>query len=187
MFRKMRREKCELPTEDAEKILREGIFGVLALTDEDGYSYAVPINYAYADNKIYFHSATTGHKLDAIKNNNKVSFCVVDKHEVVSEELTSYYTSAIAFGKIKIVEDNEDPEKMRGLELLAEKYSPNIDKDFRDKEFKKISVLVVMVLEIEHLTGKAARELLKAQREKISYNSHIVALPSLLDPLTSMF
>lgn len=160
MFRKMRREKCELEKSTAEKILNEGFFGVLALTGDENYAYAVPMNYAVENNKIYFHSARSGHKIDAIKNNDKVSFCVVDKHEVVSEELTSYYTSVIAFGKIKIVEDTE--EKIHGLELLAKKYSPDINKDFREKEIHgKLNALDVIVIEIEHLTGKAARELIK--------------------------
>lgn len=161
LFRDMRRKKCKLDRETSEKILLDGEFGVLALSGDEGYSYAVPINYAVENNKIYFHSAVTGHKLDAIKNNSKVSFCVVGHHEVVSEEFTSYYTSVIAFGKIKIIEDNNDPEKLRGLELLAEKYSPNEPTEHKEKEFSKIGGLVVMVLEIEHLTGKAARELIK--------------------------
>lgn len=163
MFREMRRTKCVLSEETAKKILREGIFGVLALAGDENYPYAVPINYAYADGKIYFHSATKGHKIDAIKNNPKASFCVVDKHEVVAEELTSYYTSVIAFGRMKIVEDNDDPDKILGLNLLAEKYSPNVDAKYRDREiYGKLNALVVPVLEIEHLSGKAARELIRA-------------------------
>ena len=161
MFRKMRREKCELSKETAEKILREGIFGVLALSGDEGYSYAVPINYAYSDGKIYFHSAKTGHKLDAIKNNEKVSFCVVERHEVVPEEFTSYFTSAIAFGKIKILDDENFDEKLHALELLADKYSPNVSQDLREKELKRVSAVSIMILEIEHLTGKAARELVR--------------------------
>lgn len=162
MFREMRRTKCELKRETAEKILREGIFGILALSGDENYSYAVPINYAYDNGKIFFHSAKTGHKIDAMKKNPKASFCVVDLHEVVAEEFTSYYTSAIAFGKIKVVEDNDDPDKILGLKLLAEKYSPNESIEHRDKEiFGKLNALVVPVLEIEHLTGKAARELVR--------------------------
>ena len=165
MFREMRRTKCSLKLETAKKILREGTSGVLALSGDDGYCYAVPISYACADNKIYFHSATEGHKLDAIERNEKVSFCVVAKDEVVSEEFTSYYASAIAFGKIKIVRDNDDPEKRRGLELLAEKYSPNEGKEKTEKEIiGKMNALVVMVMEIEHLTGKAARELVRDKK-----------------------
>ena len=160
MFREMRRVKCKLDNEPAEKILREGSYGVLALTGDEGYNYAVPINYAVSENKIYFHSALTGHKLDAIKNNSKVSFCVVDRHDVISEEFTTYFTSAIVFGKIRLAEN--DDEKILGLNLLAEKYSPNVDIEKRNKEiFGKLNATAVIVLEIEHLSGKAAREILR--------------------------
>ena len=161
MFREMRRKNCVVSKEVAEKILREGDFGVLALSGDDGYNYAVPINYAVEGNKIYFHSAKTGHKIDAIRNNEKVSFCVVDRHEVVAEEFTTYFTSAIAFGRIKIIEDNADPDKLRGLELLADKYSSSASPERRAKELGRLSALVVLVMTIEHLTGKAARELVK--------------------------
>ena len=161
MFREMRRNKQALSTEAAEKILREGDFGVLALSGDDGYNYAVPISYAVEGNKIYFHSAKIGHKIDAIRNNDKVSFCVVDKHEIVAEEFTTYFSSAIAFGRIKIVEDNDDPDKLRGLELLADKYSSTANPERREKELSRLNALVVPVMTIEHLTGKAARELVK--------------------------
>lgn len=160
MFREMRRIKCKLSDETAEKILHEGLFGVLALAGDENYPYAVPINYAYADGKIYFHSATTGHKIDAMKKNPKASFCVVDRHEVIAEEFTTYYTSAIAFGKMRLADNDE--EKIFGLKLLAEKYSPNESDEHRDREiYGKLKALVVPVLEVEHLTGKAARELIR--------------------------
>ena len=161
MFREMRRKNCIIATEAAEKILRGGDFGVLALSGDDGYNYAVPINYAVEGNKIYFHSAKSGHKLDAIKNNDKVSFCVVDRHEVIAEEFTTYFSSAIAFGRIKIISDNSDPDKRRGLELLADKYSSTASPERREKEINRVKSLVVIVMEIENLTGKAARELVK--------------------------
>lgn len=159
MFRSMRRVKCELKPETAEKILREGEFGTLALAGDDGYCYAVPLNYAFDDGKIYFHSAKTGHKIDAITRHANVSFCVVGRHEVIAEEFTSYYASAIAFGKIRIADDTA--EKIRALELLADKYSPNVDKNLRAKEIARVDAVKVMILEIEHLTGKAARELIR--------------------------
>ena len=159
MFREMRRKNCILKTETAEKILREGEFGVLALTGDDGYNYAVPLNYALENNKIYFHSAPVGHKIDAVKNNDKVSFCVVDKHDVIAEEFTTYFTSVIAFGKIRIAEDTA--EKIHALELLADKYCLNADKNLREKEISRFNAVKILVLEIEHLSGKAARELVR--------------------------
>ena len=164
MFRKMRRTKCELRSDTAEKILREGIFGVLSLSGDDGYCYGVPINYAVEGNKIFFHSAKSGHKLDAIKNNDKVSFCVVDMHEVVAEEFTSYFSSVIAFGRIKILSDDEVEAKRHALELLADKYSPNVNSELREKELSRVNAVSILVLEIEHLTGKAARELVRDKK-----------------------
>ena len=161
MFREMRRKNCVISKETAEKILREGDYGVLALSGDDGYPYAVPINYAVDGDKIYFHSAKIGHKLDAIKNNDKVSFCVVDRHDVVAEEFTTYFSSAIAFGRMKIIEDNADTDKLRGLELLADKYSSTASAERREKELSRLSAVVIPVMTIEHLTGKAARELVK--------------------------
>lgn len=130
------------------------------MSGDDGYNYAVPISYALEGDKIYFHSARSGHKLDAMRRNDRVSFCVIDRDEIVPEEFTTYFRSAIAFGRIRIVEDDADPEKRRGLELLAAKYSPAIDIDAREKELLKMKACVVPVLEIEHLTGKAAKELI---------------------------
>lgn len=161
MFREMRRKNCLLTNETAEKILREGDFGVLALSGDDDYPYAVPINYAVADGKIYFHSAKVGHKLDAIRRNEKASFCVVDRREVVAEEFTTYFSSVIAFGRIKLVEDNDDPDKLRGLELLANKFSATASNERRVKELARLNAVTIPVMTIEHLTGKAAREIVK--------------------------
>ena len=160
MFRSMRRNKQQLSKEETIKILNEATNGVLALDGDAGYTYALPLSFAYSDGKIYFHSALSGHKLDAIKNNDKVSFCVVAQDKVVEETFTTHYKSAIAFGRIRIIEDNNDPEKLHGLNLLADKYSPHVDNEKRDKEINgKMKALVVIIIDIEQLTGKTAREL----------------------------
>ena len=161
MFREMRRKRQQLMEDEARQIMAAGTSGVLALSGDDGYNYAVPISYALDGNKIYFHSARSGHKLDAMRRNDRVSFCVIERDEIVPEEFTTYFRSAIAFGRIKIVEDDADPEKRRGLELLAAKYSPAVDVAAREEELLKMKACVVPVLEIEHLTGKAARELIE--------------------------
>ena len=66
MFREMRRKKQQLTEEDCIRVLEEGTSGVLALKGDDDYPYAVPISYVYSDGVLYFHSALTGHKVDAI-------------------------------------------------------------------------------------------------------------------------
>ena len=107
MFRKMRRIKQLLSKEDTQKVMERCSNGVMACLGDDDYPYAVPFNYVYYNDKIYFHSAKAGHKLDSIIKNPKVSFAVVDKDQIVSEEYTSYFRSVIAFGKARIVEGDE--------------------------------------------------------------------------------
>ena len=164
MFREMRRKKQELAQEECVKILNKGTSGVLAVSGDGDYPYAVPLSYVYHDSKIYFHCAKEGHKLDAIERNDKVSFCVIDQDRVIPEEYTTYFRSVIAFGKARKIEDEE--EKRKTLEILAVKYSP--DQEGLSKEIDGQLKRVTMVeLSIEHMTGKEAIELVREHaREK---------------------
>ncbi len=157
----MRRIRQQLPDDEAVKILRGATAGVLAVCGDTGYPYAVPVSYVYADRKIYFHSAPQGHKIDAIRSNPKVSFCVIDKDDVKPGEFTTYFRSVIAFGKARIIED--DGEKMATLRLLAERYSDNtVTPEMTDKEIAGgFNRLLMVEISIEHLTGKEAIELVR--------------------------
>lgn len=160
MFRGMRRKKQLLPEEETVAILRAGTSGVLAVHGDDGYPYAVPLSYAYEDGKLYFHAAVAGHKLDALGRSDKASFCVIAADDVVPEKFTTFYRSAVAFGRARVVTD--DAEKRRGLLCLSEKYSPDhLDAAAAeiDGDWKRVCVIELV---IEHLTGKAAIELVKA-------------------------
>ena len=69
MFREMRRKKQALSNEENLAILMRGTSGVMAVSGDDDYPYAVPLSYVYHDSKIYFHCAASGHKLDAMRRN----------------------------------------------------------------------------------------------------------------------
>lgn len=159
MFREMRRKKQRLSKEECDRILYNGTSGVLALHGDDGYPYAVPVSYVYDGEKLLFHSAKNGHKIDAIIKNAAASFCVIDQDQIVPEEYTTYFRSIIAFGKIRILEDNA--EKRSAIEKLAVKYAPDDTAENRnnaiDREWK---LLCMMEMEIEHLTGKQAIEMI---------------------------
>lgn len=161
MFRDMRRKKQLLPADVTEKILHTGLVGILGVSGDDDYPYAVPVNYAYEDGNIYFHSAKTGHKLDGIQRNNKVSFCIVDRDEVVPAEFTSYFRSVIAFGKASIVTD--EARKQHALELLVRKYSPGFEGEGAVEIQKEWDNLSVVEIAIDHVTGKEALELVNRQ------------------------
>jgi nitroimidazol reductase NimA-like FMN-containing flavoprotein (pyridoxamine 5'-phosphate oxidase superfamily) len=134
MFREMRRIKQLLSEEDTIAVLERCTNGVMACLGDDDYPYAVPVSYVYHKGKIYFHSAKAGHKIDAIIKYPKVSFAVVDKDTIVSEEYTSYFRSVIAFGKARITEGDEWDEAFRAL---VEKYSGSMPEDDKLKKNTK--------------------------------------------------
>lgn len=122
MFREMRRKKQALSLAECARILYRGTSGVLALSGDGGYPYAVPMSYVYDGEKLFFHSAGSGHKLDAIRRDPKASFCVIDCDRVVPEAYTTYFRSVIVFGTVRIL--TAEREKYEAIDKLALKYVP---------------------------------------------------------------
>ena len=161
MFREMRRKKQELSKEECIDILQTAKTAVLGVVGDDGYPYAVPLSYVYCDDKIYFHSAKSGHKIDGIKNNSKVSFCVIAKDEIIPEKFTTYFRSVIVFGKARILESMD--EILPAIRKLGMKYNP--DEEGCNEEIKRcLQALAVIEMDIEHMTGKEAIELTKRRK-----------------------
>jgi nitroimidazol reductase NimA-like FMN-containing flavoprotein (pyridoxamine 5'-phosphate oxidase superfamily) len=159
MFREMRRSKQRLPREVAVEILERNTSGVLALSGDAGYPYAVPMSYVYADGKIYFHSAKNGHKIDAIQRNEKASFCVIDQDQIVPEKYTTFFRSVIVFGRLRLVEDMEEMQRIAAT--LAMKYSADFKEGIPKEINASIRNMAVLELTIDHITAKEAIELIK--------------------------
>lgn len=162
MFREMRRKKQLLADDVAKSILEHGITGVLGVLGDNGYPYTVPLNYVYADGAIYCHCAKAGHKLDAINACGKVSFCVIHKEQIVPEEFTAYFRSVIAFGRAAEVTDAD--EKRAAMRLLNEKYAPGRAAAGEEEIAKQWQGLAVIKIQVEHLTGKEAIELVRKKQ-----------------------
>lgn len=159
MDREMRRFKQQLSESETIEVLRSTTSGVLALCGDDMQPYGVPLSHVYDSGKLYFHSALTGHKLDLIEKNSNVCFTVIAQDEIHPETYTTYYRSVIAFGRMSIIEDEE--EKRMALEMLGQRCNP-ADATGLQKEiasgFRRCKTLV---MEIERLTGKQSIELVK--------------------------
>ena len=158
-FREMRRKRQQLAESESISILEKATSGTLALLGDGGYPYAVPISFVYHDGKLYFHGALSGHKVDAVSNCDKASFCVIDQDEVHGERYTTFFRSVIAFGRIHIIEN--ETEKLEAARLLGNRYNPNQDEALQKEIDKGLHRMLVLCMEIEHLTGKKALELTK--------------------------
>ena len=158
MFREMRRSRQALTAAECGEVLRRGTSGVLAVNGDGGYPYAVPLSYVYLDSKLYFHCAGTGHKLESILKDGKVSFCVIDQDQVVGEEYTTYFRSVVVFGRARVL---EGAEKLRPLVELCEKYYPGHLEQTRQKAEGALNNVCIVEIAVEHMTGKIAAELVK--------------------------
>jgi len=155
MFREMRRKEKHMNEQEAVKVLEEGLYGNLATMGEEGYPYTIPLNYAYVDNTVYFHTAMEGQKLDNIKHNGRVCFSVVDTFKIMPEKFSTNYESVVVFGKASEVTDEE--EKKKALLLLVEKYSKDYMEEGKKYIEKSLDRVSVVKIDIEHLTGKRGK------------------------------
>lgn len=154
-MRELRRKDRAMEKSAASELLRSGEYGVLSSVGEDGMPYGVPLNYVVMDGNIYFHAAKAGHKLDNIKQNNQVSFCVVGKTRIIPEKYTSEFESVIVFGKAGLIAGEEKEKALLGL--LA-KYSPDFPEEEKQEIKRSCDIVEVIKIEILHICGKAHQE-----------------------------
>lgn len=158
----MRRHKQALQEKEIEEILHRNTSGVLALADSTAAPYALPISYVFVKDKLYFHCAKTGYKLELIQTNAKASFCVIDKDEIVPEAFTTYYRSVIVYGEIQIITD--EAEKIAALHKLAKKYAPFSSKEEQLQEIHRfLGSVCILCLTIQEMSGKEAIELVQSK------------------------
>ena len=150
MFPKMRRFKQEISKEECIEILKREPRGVLAMSDIDGYPYALPMNHYYEDGKLYFHGAKIGTKIELLKKQNKVSFCVMDQGRQKEDHWSLLIQSVVIF-----VDDQEEAEKI--VRRLASKYNSD-QKEVEEEVERAKARLQVFVLHIDSMTGKLVNE-----------------------------
>lgn len=155
MFRPLTRTKQQLSTEECIRILKSEPRGVLSVLGDNDYPYALPINFFYDEtqNKIYFHSGKTGHKMDAVSAHDKVSFCVYDKGYHKDGHWSLNISSVIVFGRIKLVKD-WSWDMMRDF---CKKFTQ--DTEYIEHEITQFANnTAVLELTIEHMCGKLVNE-----------------------------
>lgn len=156
MERKMHRKDRELPLEECWELLAKGDHGVLAVVGDEGWPYAVPINYIIMDRKLYLHCAKKGYKLDAIARDSRVCFSVVLKSDVIIDQVTTEYESVNVFGNACVTED--EVERLAALDHLIDdlcEVTPEIHKRYIEKLGPRTAVIRI---EPTLVTGKANRK-----------------------------
>lgn len=153
----MRRFKQQLSDSETLEVLKQAKRGVLSVIGDDGWPYGVWLNphYRKEDGRVYFHGAKEGHKIDALRKDDRVSFTVID--DGVRDEGGWAYTfrSVVVFGRIEFVEDHEFAIEL--CRELARRFNPS-EADI-EKEIQMAGARVqVLCLIPEHITGKRVHE-----------------------------
>ena len=157
MFREMARSRQQLTRAECIEILKQEPRGVLSVLGDNGYPYGLPINHWYCeeDGRLYFHCGKRGHKIDAIKQCDKVSFCVYDRGYREEGDWALYIRSVIVFGRVRILENQE--EAIEITRRLSYKFTP--DTELIENEIKQSGANVLcFVLTPEHMSGKLVHE-----------------------------
>ena len=157
MFRKMVRFKQQIPEEECIEILKKEVRGVLSVLGDDDYPYGMPIDHWYCeeDGKIYFHGGKKGHKIDAMKKHDKISFCVYDEGYREEGDWALNIKSVIVFGRVEFVEDYD--KAMEVSRQLCYKFTQ--DNEYIEHEIKYSGPgTLVFALVPEHMTGKLVNE-----------------------------
>ena len=158
MFRPLRRKHHAISEEAAKALLKNERRGVLAVNGDDGYPFAIPVNFYYDEptNKIYIHGAKSGHKVDAIKRCDKVCFTVYGNERIdETEAWAPYMQSAVVFGRCALIDD--PAEATPKIRAMASKYYPSAEAI--DEEIaKSLKGMYLYEITIEHLCGKQIQE-----------------------------
>lgn len=157
MFRSIRKKRNELGDKEVEKLLQSTRRGILAVNGDNGYPYAIPINYLYdkENQKIYFHGARVGHKVDALKTCDKVCFTVYGNEIIKEEAWAPYMQSVVVFGRCHLLEEGKKANAI--LKQFAMKYYPS--EQLVDEEIERAGKAVqIFEIEIEHSSGKEVQE-----------------------------
>lgn len=157
MFRELIRINKKLSMEECVHVLKTEKRGVLSVSGDNDYPYGMPMNHWYneEDGKIYFHCGNVGYRLDALKKNNKVSFCVYDEGYRKPGQWALNIKSVIVFGKINVV---DDLDRIRDITTkLSHKFT-------QDDEYIQAEIAMhahrTLLLELtpEHVCGKLVEE-----------------------------
>lgn len=153
----MRRRDKEIRSRDQiDAIIRDCQVCRLALAAEN-QPYIVPVSFGYDGASLFFHTATSGKKIEFLEANDRICF-EFDRNVRLQADpkaackWTFFYESVIGYGTVSELKD--PAEKTRGLDQIMLHYSGK-QWEFDSKLMTRTRVWQVA---IDTLTGKRAEE-----------------------------
>ena len=170
----VRRKDREMGREYGLEVIDKSKYGLVSMVEENNEPYGVPLSIVREENTLFFHSAKDGRKVEFLNNNPKVSIAFIgdvkvpeifteeELDEIIKDEskipllissvFTTEYESAIVKGKVELVENEK--ERIKGMNLICEKYLPSKMKYFNMAVESCLGRTNVYKVEIESISSK---------------------------------
>jgi uncharacterized protein len=153
----LRRQDRVLGDAEARELITRAYCGRIATVGADGWPYVVPLLYIFAGDEITVHNAAVrGHFRLNVERDARVCFEIDEPVKVFDYgrfecDTGLAYRSAIAYGRIRIVDDRA--AKNRFFDALLAKYgtgTPGRPKSF----YPRLDEVTVYAIAVERITGK---------------------------------
>ena len=157
MFRELARKNKQISREECLELLKKETRGILSVNGDDGYPYGMPMNHIYVeeDGCLYFHCGRYGHRLDALKRSDRVSFCVCEQGRRAEGDWAYLVRSVIVFGRMEILDDPKQTVAI--VSELSRKFTR--DEKYIEEEIRRFAKgTLLLKLTPEHLCGKRVTE-----------------------------
>lgn len=157
MFRELSNKQKQISNDECVELLKQETRGILSVNGDDGYPYGIPMNhfYDFEDGCIYFHCGKNGHKIDALRRSDKVSFCVYEKGSKVENDWALNVRSVVVFGKVEIIDDIAIASDIaRKLSYKFTSDEPYIQNEIN--HYAKATLILKLIP--EQITGKKVKE-----------------------------
>jgi uncharacterized protein len=113
---------------EIEEIIQKCQVCHVAMVDQEGKPYIVPMNFGFKEGVIYLHSSRVGKKIRILESNPEVcvefstDYLLRYQNENVACSWSMKYRSVLAYGKVTFIED--DLQKVNHLNLIMKNYTP---------------------------------------------------------------
>lgn len=149
----MRRKDRERDADFAWRVLGTAPYATLSTVNKAGEPCSVPVSPARLGDAIVFHCAVAGEKLDNLTANPAVCLSAVSRADILAEQYTMAYDSAVFHGRAQIV---TDPRQRRAaMRAITERYAPEHMAKFDEVFEKEAPRTVIVRIEPTSVTGKS--------------------------------
>ena len=153
----MRRSDREQSREFSLALIDRCTHGVAAISTGEDTPYCLPLSFVRVEDRLYFHCAKEGRKLDLLRRNPRMCITFVGGDEpafVPPAIYTTYFESVIVTGTASEVTD--DREKVAALEALCRKVTPDhMGECFHQAIENSLAVTGIWRVDMDQIIGKA--------------------------------